>query len=105
MSELNSNNLDKNSPEYQEKLKKVKKQVAEIKDFYIHLMVYLVVNFALVLIYFISRDQTGETGFWPIWPILGWGIGITFHALSVFVFDGGWFRKWEEEEINKRMEE
>jgi hypothetical protein len=106
MSELNNiNNLDKNSQEYQEKLKKIKKQVAEVKDFYIHLMVYLVVNFSLVLVYFFSTGYTEEDGFWPIWSILGWGIGIIFHALSVFVFDGEVFAKWEDQEITKRMKE
>jgi 2TM domain len=106
MSESNNiNNLDKNSQEYQEKLKRIKKQVAEVKDFYIHLMVYLVVNFSLVLVYFFSTENIENVGFWPIWPILGWGIGIIFHALSVFVFDGEVFAKWEDQEIAKRMKE
>ena len=27
---------------------------------------------------------TGAGYFWPIWVILGWGIGIVFHAWTVF---------------------
>jgi hypothetical protein len=27
---------------------------------------------------------TGSGFFWPVFPILGWGIGIVFHAWDVF---------------------
>lgn len=33
--------------------------------------------------------MTGRGYFWPIWPILGWGVGIAFHALSLRWDDGG----------------
>jgi hypothetical protein len=26
---------------------------------------------------------TGAAYFWPIWPILGWGIGVLSHAAAV----------------------
>jgi class 3 adenylate cyclase len=44
-------------------------------SFRIHLVVYLVVNVALVCIWAL----TGAGYFWPIWPILGWGIGVGAH--------------------------
>lgn len=40
---------------------------------------YAVVNGFLVLLWFF----TGAGYFWPIWPILGWGVGLVFHALSL----------------------
>ena len=53
-------------------------------DFYRHLAVYVVVNLLLVVINLVtSRDY-----FWAMWPLLGWGIGLAFHALRVFAFDG-----------------
>lgn len=57
-------------------------QQKEYKDFYWHLSVYVIVNTALVIINLVSNDDV----LWFIWPLLGWGVGILFHALSVFVF-------------------
>ncbi len=61
------------------------KKRAEAKlGFYVHLSVYIVVCTLLVVInLFTSPDQM-----WAIWPLMGWGIGLLFHALSVFVFHG-----------------
>ena len=42
----------------------------------IHLAVYVVVNVMLIGIWVAS----GGGYFWPIWPILGWGIGVGCHA-------------------------
>lgn len=52
------------------------------KDFYWHLSVYVVVNIGLIVINLASSPDT----IWFIWPLFGWGIGVTFHALSVFIF-------------------
>ncbi len=45
-----------------------------------HLTVYLLVNVFLVGIWAAS----GGGYFWPIWPILGWGVGIGFHAWETY---------------------
>ena len=42
----------------------------------IHLRVYILVNLMLIGIW----AATGAGYFWPIWPILGWGIGVGSHA-------------------------
>lgn len=42
----------------------------------IHATVYVVVNVMLIAIWAAS----GGGYFWPIWPILGWGIGVGAHA-------------------------
>jgi hypothetical protein len=56
---------------------------AEAKlGFYKHLATYLVINILLFLINFFASPDS----FWAIWPLLGWGIAVAFHALSVFVF-------------------
>ena len=57
--------------------------VARLKkkaDFRNHLLAYLVVNTAVVVIWF----MTGAHFFWPVFPILGWGIGVVFHAQDVY---------------------
>jgi hypothetical protein len=80
-----------------------KKRVRDIKDFYIHAMVYVTVNILLVVVYFLSLigDKEIDLFFWPIFPMIGWGIGLAFHGLSTFVFDGDALKEWEEKKIQE----
>ncbi|KTB47505.1 2TM domain-containing protein [Dehalogenimonas alkenigignens] len=73
-----------------------RKRVEEKKGFFVHLLTYIVVNSALVIIWLMT-DPGGYP--WFIWPLFGWGIGLVFHFLGVWVFD----RKtdWERREIEK----
>ncbi|MEO8173433.1 MAG: 2TM domain-containing protein, partial [Sediminibacterium sp.] len=43
---------------------------------------YFLVNAFLVAIWFL-RSGPG-THFWPIWPIMGWGIGIAFQYFNAY---------------------
>jgi hypothetical protein len=52
--------------------------------FAIHLVVYILVNAALVVI----NVKNSPNYFWFIWPLAGWGIGLFFHGMGVFVFTG-----------------
>jgi hypothetical protein len=45
-------------------------------DFAPHLFAFLAVNAGLVAIWAL----TGMGYFWPIWPLLGWGVGLLAHA-------------------------
>jgi len=49
------------------------------RAFWVHLVVYATVNAFLVFIWAV----TSSDGFWPIWPMLGWGIGVAAHGASV----------------------
>lgn len=51
------------------------------RGFFIHLAVFVVVNAALVFI----NMATAPGDLWVRWPLMGWGIGVVFHALAVFV--------------------
>ncbi|MEO8475826.1 MAG: 2TM domain-containing protein [Actinomycetota bacterium] len=53
------------------------------QEFYANLLAYVLVNGTLVVIWWMS----GGGSFWPIFPILGWGIGIAFHAWRTFRHD------------------
>jgi hypothetical protein len=46
-------------------------------EFRTHLIVYLVINTALWVIWFL----TGQGYIWPIWPLVGWGVGVLFQYL------------------------
>ena len=65
--------------------REAKKRVEEKKGFFIHLIVYIVVNIMLV---FIWAFPSGGGFPWFIYPLGGWGIGLIFHFLGVFVFGG-----------------
>lgn len=46
------------------------------------LMVYVVINAFLVGVWYFSSGP--KSYFWPIWVMLGWGIGIVFQYLAAY---------------------
>jgi hypothetical protein len=48
----------------------------EREDFKSHLYAFLAVNAGLIAIWAL----TGMGYFWPVWPLVGWGIGLLVHA-------------------------
>jgi len=86
----------------QDKYQRAKKKIQELKGFYIHLAVYIVINtFILVNIYLHTHN------FWK-WPhfvtLAGWGIGLAFHAFKVFDYNPIFGKDWEERQIQKYIE-
>ena len=94
---------------------KAEKRVAEIKGFYQHLTAYILVNAFLLLfsqrITFIifSKEALGNPEFlewinWNVWgtPII-WGLALLIHAATVFLKSP--FKKWEQRQIRRIMEE
>lgn len=79
---------------------KAKKQVEEIKGFYSHFFVYVLVNLAL----FIINLLTSPGSLWFFWPLCFWGIGLAAHAISVFGAGRFWGPDWEERKIREIME-
>lgn len=58
------------------------KRIQKRRDFFAHLTVFVLVNGALMAIWaLVSSDSL----FWPMFPMLGWGIGLVMHAWDVFV--------------------
>jgi len=60
--------------------KEALERITKRRDFGAHLLAYVAVNALLVAIWAI----TGAGFFWPIFPIMGWGIGVAFHALDTY---------------------
>jgi hypothetical protein len=71
--------------ENQEAYQKAKRRAEAKIGFYIHLAVYVGVNILLIVI----NLSTSSQYLWFKWPLIGWGIGLLCHALSVFVFPRG----------------
>ena len=78
---------------------KAQERVTEIRGFYRHLSVYVIVNLGLFIINMITSPET----LWFIWPLMGWGIAIVLHAIRVFVDRPG--SRWEEKKIDELMQE
>lgn len=84
-----------------EKYEKARKHVKDVKDFYVHLSVYLV-----MAVFFVTLNVLTSFGeWWFHWPLLGWGIGLSIHGLTVFVFDKSFTDDWEEKKIKEFMGE
>jgi hypothetical protein len=56
----------------------------EIHGFYIHLSIYLSVNAGLFFLWVLNGGGT----YWPAWALVGWGIGVAIHGITVLV--GHW---------------
>jgi adenylate cyclase len=60
-----------------------------------HATVYAAVNLLLIAVWAL----TGRRYFWPIWPILGWGVGLAINYWTVF-----FRRPISEDEIRREIE-
>lgn len=77
-----------------EKYKKAKSRVEELKGFYSHLITYIAVNIMLLVINLV----TSPNHLWFYWVTVVWGIGLIWHAISVY----GKFGKKKGREEDKR---
>lgn len=71
---------------------KAKERVEKLKGFYGNLVSYC---FVIPILVFINLKTSSFQWFW--FPMLGWGMGLTFHALETF----GYGKNWEERKIQE----
>lgn len=66
-------------------LERVREHVKEVRDFYYHLMTYVLINTLMVVL---DRRNGGAGDFlgldWAYWLIIFWGFGIGGHAIYTF---------------------
>jgi hypothetical protein len=62
-----------------------------------HLLAYVVVNAGLVAINLI----TSPGYFWAIWPMIGWGIGLAAHGVTVYMDGEGMRDRLVQAELEK----
>lgn len=74
---------------------KAKKRVKDLKEFYGHLTSYCLVIPFLIFLNLYTAPQFQ----WFWFPMLGWGMGLSFHAFEVF----GYGKSWEEKKIRELM--
>ena len=66
-----------------------------------HLLAYVLVNAGLVAI---NLLQTPNGYFWAIWPIIGWGLGLAAHYVTVFHFTSSMREQAVEAELRRLRE-
>jgi hypothetical protein len=71
-----------------------RKRLEARQSFHANAISYVVVNLFLVAIWAL----TGMGYFWPAWVIVGWGIGLFFHAWDVY-----WKRTITESDVDEEL--
>ncbi len=92
----------------QEKYKRAQKRVKDIKGFYTHLVVYLIINSILLFIQLEQFNYELRDANITIFAYLStpffWGIGLFFHGVHVFRHKFSFYKAWEERKIKEFME-
>ena len=78
---------------------KAQKKVEDLKAFYGNLSSYIIVNTGLMILNLLTSPQH----LWFFYPLLGWGLGVALHAMSVFNYMPFLNRDWEEQKIRDLM--
>ena len=99
MSTDNARSSDSKEPESVEQ--RARRRLRAEKGFYVHLVIYVIVISGL----FVINALTGHGRWWFVWPAIGWGIGLTIHALSTFGMISLLGRDWEERRLKELVEE
>jgi hypothetical protein len=77
---------------------RAKARVKKIMSFYYHLFFYIVVISALGWLNYQTTDFP-----WIVFPMLGWGFGLTGHGLEAFDKSLFFGKEWERRNIEKIM--
>lgn len=53
-----------------------------------HLAVYIIVNGFFWALWFLKGRSYAEEEYfpWPVWPMLGWGIGLFMHFVGAYIY-------------------
>ncbi|NVK21891.1 MAG: helix-turn-helix domain-containing protein [Kangiellaceae bacterium] len=74
-------------------------QVKELRGFYIHLLIFLVMIPAAWIFNLTATPKV----LWAIWPTLGWGVGLIGHAIGVLDIPFIFGAEWEKKQVEKRL--
>lgn len=75
-----------NTPLSPEEVERLARRRAGAKlGWYVHAVVYVLVNLAV----FAMSSYAFGLRPWSVFPLLGWGVGLALHGISVFVLGSG----------------
>ena len=80
---MNPPSLQALSPEAIERL--ARKRAGAKLGWYVHAVVYVLVN---LFLFSLSHHAFGQRP-WSVVPLLGWGLGLVLHGVSVFMLGAG----------------
>jgi hypothetical protein len=87
-------------PPDEERLARAQRRLAALKGFYVHLFVFAMVLAGLAIV-----NLTTGGPWWVLWVLLGWGIGILAHAMTVLGRSSVAIADWEERKLRQFMDE
>lgn len=79
---------------------KAHEKVESLKSFNIHFIVFVFVHIMLVVINVKTYKQS--EGWWFIYPLIGWGIGLAIQGFSLSSF-GLFGQRWKDKKIRKYL--
>lgn len=91
--------METNNSNEQNMYLKAQKRVEDIKGFYGNLTSYIVVNIGLMVLNLVTSPEH----LWFFYPMIGWGIGVIAHGMSVFNYMPFLSSDWEEKKIQELM--
>jgi hypothetical protein len=98
----------------QKQLLNAQNKIEEIKNFYKHLVFFILINVLLTFFWLFSfkvfgdiiiSNKFNDSGFlhYPLWLVLG--IILAIHALKIFVFPKVFGNTWKDKKIKELMKE
>jgi len=69
----------------------------KLREFYTHLRTHLIVNSLFFVINWIENSD----GWWVLYPLIGWGMCLTIHAIDTFNPFKDYDEDWEERKIKE----
>lgn len=89
--------LDTPEREAQRRYRAARRRVHELRGFYQHALIYLLVNGALAA----WNLATDPEHLWFLYPLGGWGVGLTIHAITTFGAGSLFGADWERRKIEQ----
>ena len=90
-----------NDDQERERYLRARARVHQLRGFYIHVGVFVVVNLYLLIINLVTNAQS----LWFYWPLLAWGVGLAVHGFIVLGAGGTIGAGWEQRKIREYMEQ
>jgi uncharacterized membrane protein YhaH (DUF805 family) len=84
-----------------------KKRVKQVKGFYIHALVFVLVNAFIIMMKVINGQHVAgepQIKISQFLTIIIWGVGLVAHGLSVFLPNFILGKNWEEKKIRELMD-
>ena len=86
-----------------EEYQKARDRVQEVKGFYAHAAMYLLANVALAVLNLATLAKNDGI-VWFVWPLIGWGIALGVHAISVYGIGRFLGKDWEQRRIQQELD-